>query len=146
VTVYSEEGQPLWNAQFGPGSNTAPRAQLRDLDVADLNGDGKKEILVGISEGLVVALSHQCQKIWSTRLPSAPLSLRCAVPPGAKLPWVVVGCDGGTVAALDAKGAVIRLGSVTGRPTHLQVLHVPTGPIAVLATDRGEVKGFKIGE
>ena len=30
VTVYSEQGQPLWNAQFGPGVSNAPRAQMRD--------------------------------------------------------------------------------------------------------------------
>jgi hypothetical protein len=42
------------------------------MDVADLNGDGKKELVVGISEGLVVALSNECQRMWSTRVPSPP--------------------------------------------------------------------------
>ena len=109
------------------------------------SAEGKKEIVVGISEGLVVALSNECRKVWSTRLPSPPASLRCVDPPGPTLPWVVVGCDDGTVAALDEKGAVVRLGQVTGRPLHMMALETPAGPLAVLATDQGEVKGFKIG-
>ena len=146
VTVYSEEGGPLYNAQFGPGQSNAPRAQMRDMDVADLNGDGKKEILIATWEGLVVALSNECQKVWSTRMPSPPASIKCVTPRGAKLPWIVVGCDDGTVAALDQRGATIRLGKVTGRPMHIETLNTPAGPVAVLATDKGEVKGFKIGD
>ncbi|MHC4403613.1 MAG: FG-GAP repeat domain-containing protein, partial [Planctomycetota bacterium] len=145
VTVYSEDGQPLANAQFGPGRSNAPRAQMRDMDVADLDGNGTKEIVVGISEGLVIALGHDCRKVWSTRLTSPPVSLRCVDPPGKGLPWVVVGCDDGTVIALDAAGRPVRIGQVTGRPTHAVVLESPEGPLAVLATDRGELKGFPVG-
>ncbi len=146
VTVYSEEGKPLHNAQFGPGARNTPRAQMRDMDVADLNGDGKKEIVVGISEGLVVALAGECQKVWSTRLPSPPVSLRCVVPSGEQIPLVVAGCDDGTVAALDQQGTLIRLGKVAGRPMHIETLQTVAGSLAVLATDKGEVKGFKIGD
>jgi hypothetical protein len=144
VTVYSEDGRPRANAQFGPGPSTAPRAQMRDLDLADLDGDGKKEIVVGISEGLLVALDHRCQTLWSTRLPSPPLSLRCVTPPGARLPWIVAACDDGSVFALDAKGAPMRLGRVAGRTTHLDTLQTPAGPLPVLATDRGEIKAFTL--
>ncbi len=144
VTVYSEEGAPLYNAQFGMGTSNAPRAQMRDMDVADLNGDGKKEILVATSEGLVVALTHQCQRVWSTRLPSPPMSIKCVTPRGAKLPSIVIGCDDGTVTMLDQQGQLIRLGEVTGRPTQIETLNTPSGPLAVLATDKGEIKGFKI--
>lgn len=146
VTVYSEGGQPLHNAQFGPGARNTPRAQMRDMDVADLNGDGKKAIVVGISEGLVVTLDNECQKVWSTRLPSPPVSLRCVVPIGTQVPWIVVGCDDGTVAALDQQGTLIRLGKVTGRPIHIQSLQTSAGALAILATDKGEVKGFEIGD
>jgi hypothetical protein len=145
VTVYSEEGAPLHNAQFGPGANNAPRAQMRDMDVADLDGDGKKEIVVALAEGLVVALSNECQKLWATRLPSPPVSLKCVVPPGAKAPWIVVSCDDGTVAALDEKGALLRLGKTAGRAWQIAAVETAAGPLAVLATDKGEVKGFRIG-
>ena len=146
VTVYSEAGQPLHNAQFGPGSSNAPRAQMRDMDVADLDGDGKKEIVVGISEGLIVALSCRCEKVWSTRLPSPPASLGCVNPPGTALPRIVVGCDDGTVVALDGQGTLVRLGKITGRPMHFEILETSAAAVPVLATDKGEVKGFELGD
>ena len=119
---------------------------MRDMDLADLNGDGKKEILVGTSEGLVVALDNECQSVWSTRLASSPTSIKCVTESPAKPPWIVVGCDDGSVAVLDQRGHTIRLGKVTGRPNEIETLDTPTGPVAVLATDKGEVKGFKIGD
>ena len=146
VTVYSERGQPLWNAQFGPGISTAPRAQMRDLDIADLDGDGRKEIIVGISEGLVVALDCRCGKLWSTRLSSPPLSVRCAAPHAAAHPWLVAGCDDGSVAVLDHRGALIRLGKVNGRPAQMVALDTPAAALAVLATDRGEAAWFRLEE
>ena len=79
-------------------------------------------------------------------MPSPPVSLRCVVPSGEQKPWVVAGCDDGTVAALDQRGMLIRLGKVTGRPMHIRSLQTPAGSLAVLATDKGEVKGFKIGD
>jgi len=57
----------------------------------------------------------------------------------------VAGCEDGAVAALDAKGALIRLGRVSGRPTHIEAMQTSAGPLAVLATDQGEVKAFRIG-
>jgi len=146
VTVYTEDGKPRYNAQFGPGASNAPRAQMRDMDVADLDGDGKKEIVVGISEGLVVALTSACEKLWSTRLPSAPVSLRCVAGRGAKPPQIVAGCDDGTIVALDGQGTLAALGKVTGRPTHAVTVETPGGAVVVLATDKGDVKGFGIGD
>ena len=78
----------------------ALRSRMRDMDIADLNGDGTKEIVLALSEGLVVALSAKCQRLWSTGLSAAPVTLRCVDPPGAKRSWVVVGCQDGTVAVL----------------------------------------------
>ena len=52
VSVYSAQGQPLVNAQFGPGASSDPRAQMRDMDVADLNDDGKQEFVVATADGL----------------------------------------------------------------------------------------------
>jgi outer membrane protein assembly factor BamB len=142
VTVWSAEGKPLYNAQFGPGL-PIPTQNMRDLDMADINGDGKKEIITATSAGLVVALDHTCQKIWAKRLPSPPTVLKCVVPPGSKTPWIVVGCEDGNVIVLDGKGQIIHMDKVTGRPTCIESL---APPAIALATDKGEVKLFKVAE
>lgn len=144
VTVYTEDGRPRYNAQFGPGPSNAPRSRIRDMDVGDLDGDGTKEMVVGLAEGLVVALSHDCQKRWATRLPSPPRSLRCVTPPGAEGPRIVIGCDDGTVAATDGRGTPVAWGRITGRPTHMEVVRTAPATVVVLATDRGQVKGFRV--
>ncbi len=145
VTVWDASGKPLHDASFGPGERIQAR-NMRGLDIADLDGDGKKEIITCTSSGLVVALDCQCGKVWSRRLPSAPNVMKAFALPGADGPWIVVGCDDGTVVALDGTGQVIRLGQVTGRPTRIASLETAAGPVALLATDKGEIEGFRVGE
>jgi hypothetical protein len=143
VTVWDSAGTPLYNAQFGPGDN-APRANLRAMDVADLDGNGQQEIVVATSAGLVVVLDHQCRKLWAQALPSPPTVLR-VVKPATGLPWIVVGCEDGTVVFLDGQGEWLRRGRVSGRPVAIEALESPTGPLAVLVTGQGEVTGFSVG-
>ena len=101
---------------------------------------------MGISEGLVVALSGRCEKLWSTRLPSPPLSVRCVLAHGAAHPWLVAGCEDGAVAVLDHKGVLIRLGQVAGRPAQMAAIDTPAAALVVAATDRGEVAWFRLEE
>jgi len=152
VTVWTAVGQALYDASFGPGPGT-PAKNMRDLEVADLDGDGKKEILAATSSGLVVALDCQCRKVWGTRLPGPPTVMECVtlpVPPqetpaDAKGARIVVGCEDGTVAALDARGTIVRRDKISGTPTCIAALDgSPTGPEVLLATAKGEVKLFRI--
>jgi hypothetical protein len=98
VTVFAADGSPRANAQFGPGDGTRYRHYLRDLAAGDMTGDGKAEILVAEWGGLVVALDHACQRLWSYRCPSPPRSLHLLDK------RVLVGCEGGTLLLLDADG------------------------------------------
>ncbi|MHC4281692.1 MAG: hypothetical protein ACYSWZ_01765 [Planctomycetota bacterium] len=146
VTVWQANGKALYDASFGPGERI-PAKNLCDVDIADLNGNGKKEIVVATSSGLVVALDHQCRKLWARRLESAPEVLRCVVPPIPQTPWIAIGCDDGAINVLDGTGQLVRLGKVSGRPTCIGVLSIPSAhPVVLFATDSGEVKAFTIGE
>jgi hypothetical protein len=140
VTVWDAQGNARWDASFGPG-DAIPVRNMRDLDLADLNGDGKTDILAATSAGLVVCLSYDCQKRWATRLPSPPTVLK-VVRTADGTPWIIVGCESGAVVALDAGGKPTRLGTVDGSPTVIDA----SGQTAVLATNKGEVKGFRVGE
>ena len=146
VTVWSGQGAALYNAQFGPGIGKGPGANLSDMDVADLDGDGNKEIIVGTTKGLVVALSNECVKVWSQRIASPPALLRSVPAPDGTGSQVLIGCADGTVAVLDGKGDLVRLGEVTGRPTHIEQLDMPDGILTILATDKGYLHAFNVGK
>ena len=139
VTVWKEDGTALYDASFGPGA-AIPTKNMRDLEVADLDGDGKKEILAATSSGLVVALDHQCRKVWSRRLPSPP-AVMIAV---GQAPRIIVGCDDGSVVVLDAKGTPVQSGRVSGTPVKSGLLQTPAGPAVVLATAKGSVTAFPV--
>jgi len=143
VTVCAETGKPLYNAQFGPGKRI-PSRNIRDVAVTDLQGDGKKEILVALHTGLVVALNYKCEKVWSKRLPSPPNVLKCLKTDDGRAPWVVVGCDNGAVFVLNGDGEVIRQGQLNARAVTIDALHTPQGLAVVLASSKGEVKAFEV--
>ena len=144
VTVYTAAGEPLYDASFGPGKRI-PYRNMRGLDVADLDGDGKLEIITATSSGLVVVLDHQCRKIWSQRLASPPALLKAVQPTGAQTAHVVVGCEDGTVVALDGSGECVGAGKVAGYPTCMAALDdsAPEAGI-VVATVKGQVVLFDV--
>ena len=145
VTVWDAKGSPLYDASFGPGERI-PARNMRDIDIADLDGDGRQEIVVGTSSGLVVALDHQCRKKWSYRLRTPPQVLECVEgDDGSRL--VVVGCDDGAVAALDGKGNLAAIANVRGRPTKiLSLTGAGHAPVVILATEDGAIHVFRLAE
>ena len=138
VTVWDENGVALYSANFGPG-NRIPAQNMRDLDIGDLDGDGKKEIIAATSKGFVVALDARCARVWTRRLHSPPTVL--AFLRANEAAWVAAGCEDGSVIVLNGSGEVGGVGKTTGRPTHI----LRTGDGVVVGTDRGEVTGWKIG-
>jgi len=145
VTVWRADGRALYDASFGPGQRIMAK-NMRDLDIADLNADGKKEIIAATSSSLIVALDHQCRKVWARRIDRPPTVMKCVTPPGGKTPWIVVGCEDGTIVVLDGQGRTIRTGKVTGRPTCIEALQTPAGPLVLMATSKGEVKGYTLAQ
>ncbi|MGD8499391.1 MAG: hypothetical protein PVJ86_02015 [Phycisphaerales bacterium] len=146
VTVWRADGKALYDASFGPGERI-PAKNMRDMDIADLDGNGKKEIVVATSSGLVVTLDHQCRKLWARRLANLPVVMKCVVPEPAQTAWIVIGCEDGTIAVLDRTGKLVRSSKVTGRPTCIDTLNISSDcPSVLFATDRGEVKAFEFRE
>ncbi len=144
VTVFSGEGAPLFNAQFGPGPSKAPYTTMRDLTVADLDGDGDMEIITGIADGLVVALDHECRRAWATRLPSPPTQLQ-VVTPAAGTPAIIAGCEDGSMVRLTGAGEIAALGHAGGRVETLVTIATDAGPMVIATTADGAVSGYLIG-
>lgn len=139
VTVWAEDGRALHNVHLGPGERI-PTDNVRDFDVVDLDGDGRRELLAALSGGLVLALNHQCERIWSRRLPSPP-AVMAAVEAGVGA-RVVAGCEDGALVVLDSAGEVVQSGRTNGRPTCIQKVN---GTV-VLATDQGEISRWRVDD
>ena len=141
VTVYNEFGRAISNAQFGPGSKGV-RTNIHMMDVGDIDKDGKKEIVVGLSLGYVNMLDYQTKRIWSKLLPSAPVVVKFVE--GSKFNWICVGCEDGTVLAMDSRGEIIKQTKVSGKPVDLGILKTKNGSMAVISTENGEISGFEL--
>ena len=146
VCVWTGEGKPLHAANFGPGPRI-PARTMTDLDVRDLDGDRKKEIVAATSHGMVVALDARCGKVWARRLTSAAEVLACVRPKGGRRARVVLGCRDGRVRVLDAAGRLAASASVTGRATAIERLSGADGVEHVaIGTDSGAVAVFRVVE
>lgn len=138
VTVWDREGRAQHSAVFGPG-NGIPYRNMRGLLVADFDGDGTMELITATASGLVVALDHECNRLWSRRMDSPPAVLELLPSPEGP-PWVVVGCDDGTVLALDGAGELVGMAEVQGTPTRIAPASAADGtPLVMIGTNRGEV-------
>ncbi len=138
VTVWTEDGRALHNVHLGPGERI-PTDNVRDFDVVDLGGDGRKTLLAALSGGLVLALNHRCENVWSRRLPSPP-AVMAAVGAGVDA-RVVAGCEDGTLVVLDGGGDVVQSGRTNGRPTCIETVD----ETVVTATDQGEITAWRMG-
>jgi hypothetical protein len=142
VTIWRVDGRALYDASFGPGERI-PAVTMRDVDVCDLDGNGTKEILAATSRRLVVALDHQCRKVWATRLKSPATAMKCVRLRREENPWVIVACEDGSILGIDSRGKPIRSDAVKGRATCIELIASSrSSPLLLVATDQGQVKGF----
>lgn len=157
VTVYDTrgynnnpaDGQPLYSAQLGPvnphcggtlGLSNRKNRGIRDLDIADLNNDEKKEIIAALSNGKVLALNCQCELIWSATLASPPMVLRAIRATGSAPYQIAAGCENGDVVLLDSAGATTYRDKLDGCPIELNPFVMDCHIALVFATDQGELK------
>jgi hypothetical protein len=144
VTVYDEAGTPVSNAQFGPGPTAAPRSTMRGQVVADLDGDGRKEIVVATAEGLVVALNADCEKKWAKRLDSPPVLLAATPVPDRQHSVLAAASSDGSVWILADSGAILEHGRTEGKPTAMAFAAGPNGPRLLVGTNRGAISAFDV--
>lgn len=136
ITVWAADGTPKANLQLGPG-DVIPARNVRDLELLDLNGDGRPEIVAALSSGLVLAADGQCEPLWSRRLPSPPVVLAG----GRGEAGVLAACEDGSALLLDGSGAVVAGAAIGGRSRC--VAAVPGG--VALGTEGGQITAIGTG-
>jgi hypothetical protein len=141
ITVYTEKGDPLYNAQFGPGVK-GPRTNIRMMDVGDLNGDGKQEIIAGTATGFITVLDNQARKIWAKAFSSPPTVVKLLKSKSHN--WICVGCEDGTIFALDNQGNILHESHIAGKPSSISLMNGSNEMMAVIQTESGEISGFTI--
>ncbi len=139
VTVWDKYGTAKYDASFGPGDRI-PALNIRDMDTADLDGDGIPEILVAEKTGLLVALTGTCERLWGVNVGGPPVVMGALTPVDGNGPVIVVALEDGTVKVLDSAGAVSKQGNVEGTPVCVEKLG--DGSLA-LALDSGAVVLFR---
>jgi hypothetical protein len=144
VVVWRADGTPLHAANFGPGPRI-PARTMRDMDICDLDGDGRQEIVAATAHGMVVAMDWQCRKVWATRLPRAANVMACVRPKGRGEASIALGCDDATVRVLDARGKLTGGATLRGRPTAIRRLADAEGiPIIAVGTTGGDLATFRV--
>ena len=138
MTVWSETGKALYDASFGPG-NRIPARNIRDLEIADLDSDGRKEILVGLANRLLVVLDNQCRRKWSINLESPPELVK-----GQK-GMLFIALKNGQIQLRNSGGKLVKAGAVKGRPMHMTAYEREGSAYLCVGTDQGELSTFEIG-
>jgi len=109
LRVYDNTGKPLWMKFFGPDKN-AGVPFMTALELADLNGDGHKEVLIATRLGWVTVFDHLGRQLWQRHFDSGIASMAVS----DKEQKVVVGCDDGLLILLDGAGKQLAAGRMGG--------------------------------
>ena len=140
ISTWDVDGKPLSTIYFGPGSspykgmNAFVPSLIRDTDVADIDGDGKPEIVTALSNGLIVALDGQCHIKWSRRVSGIPSALKIVGK------TIAVGQENGAIIILDGKGTFLSQSQTSGAIKEL----LETSGKSVIAVNDKAIEEFKL--
>jgi outer membrane protein assembly factor BamB len=147
--VWNDQGEVVGDAAFGDGA-PAPlpthdpvveQRNMRDMAIADLDGDAKKEIAVITSRGFLIVLDWQGRRLWGRRLPSEPTALVALGARAGAAGRIAVGCHGGELLALDAQGDFVAHARIEGIPVRIGTLDEAR---IVVATSKGQLLACQV--
>ncbi|MBN1671396.1 MAG: VCBS repeat-containing protein [Kiritimatiellae bacterium] len=139
LRAYSWDGKPLWVRAFGPQRRNG--SLFRALDVADIDGDGKQEVLAGLEDGFVYAFAHDGQLRWSRRVPAAIARVR-----GIERGGMVAATGAGNLYRFSPAGEIGGIARLERRITVLELLPAAGNePRLIAGTSGGEVAAFGVG-
>ncbi len=136
LRVYDGSGKPLWMKFFGSDKNRAGTPFMSALELADLHGDGRKELLIGTRLGWLSVFDCQGNQLWQHRFDSGISSLSVSASGGK----IVVGCDNGLLILLDKTGRQLATGSMGSAVTSLLL----SGGTLYAGSSNGQVRQYEV--
>ncbi|MBM4087444.1 MAG: hypothetical protein FJ272_21840, partial [Planctomycetes bacterium] len=136
LAVYAGKGGCQWVGSFGPAASRS--RFMAALAIADLDGDGRQELAVGLANGWLCVFDAKGAPRWQRRLPSAVTALAAL---GSRL---AVGDAAGNVHLHSATGEPVATAKLDGAVTLL--CSTPTHERLLVATATGELAAFRVEE
>jgi hypothetical protein len=112
LRAYSGSGKILWMKSFGPDKGGGAPF-MSAIEVSDLNGDGRKEIIVATKKGWVIAFDHLGNQLWGKSFDSGVTSLST----NENHRLLAAGCEDGALVLLDAAGRQVAGGDMKAAVT-----------------------------
>lgn len=134
LRVYEGSGAIRWMKFFGP--DKAGGTFMSALHLADLDGDGLKEILTGTKTGWLHVFDRRGNLLWQRRFDSGVTALTA---PG-DTQRVAVGCEDGSLLLLDGAGNTLAAAHLDGAVRTL--VNTPRGVIA--GSEKGLVRAYPL--
>ncbi len=126
-------GGMIWRVNMG--------GEVEDIAVADVNGDGRPEVIVGSDVGQLACIGGDGAVIWRRDLGDKITWLTTV--DGDGKPKVVVGFDTGEIRVYNGEGELVAGCQVEGEVTHLRAVEGGEGDRVVCATSAGTVTAFR---
>jgi hypothetical protein len=133
LRVYEASGAVRWMKYFGP--DKAGGTFMSALELADLDGDGLKEILVGTKSGWLHIFDRRGNLVWQRHFDGGIT----AVSVDDVRRRIAVGCSDGSLVLLDAGGSQLAVGKFDGVVT--TVVNTLQGFVAGNATGQVHIYG-----
>ena len=106
LRVYGADNAALWMKSFGP--DRAGGGFMRGLQLLDVDGSGRKNVVVATRASWLFAFDHSGTTLWRRRLGAEPSVLTGSEATGR----IAVGCADGTLLLLDGSGTTLRTASL----------------------------------
>ncbi|MFH1742395.1 MAG: PQQ-binding-like beta-propeller repeat protein, partial [bacterium] len=143
LIALSADGILEWRVRLpGEPSTYHPQCHWTRPELADLNNDGRNEIVYADIHGLVTCLSGAGKTLWSKQISEKPCDRPISIGNVCRdgNPEILVGDEGGTFHCLSSAGAVIWEASleseITARPVMESV--EPDAPVSLFVATRSE--------
>lgn len=122
VYAWNSEGWPVpgWMPSTGAVTQTENRVPIRcGISAADLDGDGRDELVAGANDGALYAWDHDGSVLWKWKHPASGVSITSGLAAGdTGSGWLIAAGDSaGTIRAWDANGRLLWSSQTTpGQP------------------------------